>query len=112
MKGTEFIAQSQEGALYKFVADIANKIAYAWVPVNKKPFHATVAVQVGLAKNLSEKGDWAEIIDRDTFRAGSFKIRQGRFSSDEASTAFMNYYPDFQEFEDLTTKGEINLIEI
>ncbi len=112
MKASEFLTQAQEGGKYKFVADIARKIAWAWIPVNKQPYHAEVAVIVGLAKNLSLKKDWAEIIDKTTFRAGSFKINHGEFWSDEASTAYMDYYPEYHEFRALTTGGEINLVQV
>ncbi len=111
MNPAEFLALSKESVQYKFVASMAQLMMWTWIPQNKKPFHAEIAVQVGLAKNLSDDKQYAELLDSRDFRAGSFKVRRSEFSPDEASTAFMYNYPEWEEFEALTTDGKINLLQ-
>ncbi len=101
MNKAEFVTSGQQEIDYKFIATLLPPLMKVWLPTNPEtntPYHAQVAVELGLAVPTNDRKDQAEIIDKPNFRSGYLRIRNGEITLRDRSITFRDTYPSIDEF--------------
>ncbi len=113
MNKAELLANVTERETCKFVATLVPAMMWLWFPDPKssKPYHAQIAVKLGLAIPLEKREDSAQLLDEGNFRAGYLRIKKGEaIILYDKSIGFRKNYPTETEFATLC-EGEMVIME-